>query len=331
MYKPRMFVAIGLTLALAACNQEEETKQAEEPTEQTTDTEQSNGEEQADRSTLATNEFFEPFNGNIDHVHGIGYVANQNVAFFASHDGLKAYENGNWLKTRKENNDYMGFNATDDGFYSSGHPGSESKLPNPIGIMKSVDNGQSLKSLGFEGEVDFHLMAVGYTNHVIFAMSPHKNSVMKAETFYISEDDGESWKEVAAKGLKGQLIGLAVHPSNKNVLAAAGEDGIYLSTDQGESFELLTSAKQGTSVYFSEDSLLYGVYDGEPTFISRALDDGGEEEISLPDLKEDAVMYAAVNPQNEHELTFVSFNGDIYQTKDHAATWDRLAESGSIK
>ncbi|AYA77584.1 hypothetical protein DOE78_20350 [Bacillus sp. Y1] len=332
MNKFLLVAAISL-FTLTACSQEDETAQSEESTNQS-ETQGSDAQDETKDSTtvsLAAHDFFESFAGKIDHIHGLGYVGDQEAAFFAAHDGLKVYENGTWLKTKKENNDYMGFNATDDGFYSSGHPGTDSKLPNPIGIMKSVDNGQTLQSLGFEAEVDFHLMAVGYNNHQIFAMSPHKNSIMKADAFYVSEDDGANWKEVTASGLKGEFIGLAVHPTNKNILAAAGEDGIYLSKNQGETFELLTTGTQGTSVYFTGDSLLYGEYDGQPSLVIRNLTDDKEEEIALPEMKEDAVMYAAINPKNEHEITFVSFNNDIYQTTDHGESWNLLAKSGNLQ
>jgi hypothetical protein len=332
MNKFLLVAAISL-FTLTACSQEDETAQPEESKNQS-ETQGSDAQDETKDSTtvsLASHDFFESFAGKIDHIHGLGYVGDQEAAFFAAHDGLKVYENGTWLKTKKENNDYMGFNATDDGFYSSGHPGTDSKLPNPIGIMKSVDNGQTLQSLGFEAEVDFHLMAVGYNNHQIFAMSPHKNSIMKADAFYVSEDEGANWKEVAANGLKGEFIGLAVHPTDKNILAAAGEDGIYLSKNQGETFELLTTGTQGTSVYFTDDSLLYGEYDGQPSFVIRNLTDDKEEEIALPEMKEDAVMYAAINPKNEQEITFVSFNNDIYQTTDHGESWNLLAKSGNLQ
>lgn len=323
-------------LVLTACSQEDGATPSQESTNQNenqpSDTTDNNGNtEEPTEVSFTSNAFFEPFDGKIEHVHGMGYVGNQGVPFFATHDGLKVVEKGEWLKTKKENNDYMGFNATDDGFYSSGHPGTDSKLPNPIGIMKSIDNGQTLQSLGFEAEVDFHLMAVGFTNHVIFAKSPHKNSVMKADAYYVSEDDGASWKEVEAKGIKGEIIGLAVHPTDKNLMAVAGEDGVYLSKDHGENYKLLTKGQQGTSVFFTEDHLFYGGYDGQPSFFKRTLADEYEEEVALPEMKEDAVLYAAVNPKNEQEITIVSFNSDIYQTTDNGEGWNLLAKAGSIK
>src|SRR5690625_6845483 len=48
------------------------------------------------------------FDGNMDHVHGMGYAGNDGGIYFASHTGLKIYRDGKWLKTSKNFNDYMG-------------------------------------------------------------------------------------------------------------------------------------------------------------------------------------------------------------------------------
>ena len=272
---------LGITLILSACGQDEETKVTEEELKQT-ETQNNSNEQQSSvdkAQSIASHEFFEPFEGKVNHIHGVGYAGNQNAPFFATHDGLKVYENGRWYKTKKENNDYMGFNATANGFYSSGHPGADSNFPDPFGIKKSIDNGQTLENLTLEGEVDFHLMGVGYENPTIFVMSPHNNSLMKANKFYVSEDDTESWNEVAAKGLVSELLSVAVHPEDGNYIAAVGQKGIYLSEDKGENFKLITGRVQGTSVFFTKDALIYGTFDGNASLIKRSLNDNSEKEI----------------------------------------------------
>lgn len=333
MKKYFVIATLGMTLFLAACGQDETKNAVEDGTPKQTETQNTANEQQGTEVTgqfAGANEFFEPFNGKIDHVHGVGYAGNQGVPFFAAHDGLKVYENGQWYKTKKENNDYMGFNATKDGFISSGHPGADSELPNPVGIIKSADNGQTLESLALEGEVDFHLMGVGYNSETIFAISPHDNSLMEGNKFYVSDDQAKTWKEVAAKGLEDQLLSIAVHPEDGNLIAAVGQKGIYLSEDKGENFDLITKGKQGTTTYFTKDSLIYGTFDGEASLIRRSLNDNGEEEILLPEMEQDAVLYFAINPQDDKEITFVSFNGDIYQTKD-ARNWELLVKEGNLK
>ncbi|MBT2690865.1 hypothetical protein J7I93_22255 [Bacillus sp. ISL-47] len=325
MKKSLLLAVLGLTLSLAACGKAEE--------KETKDIEQSEGQtdEQGSGGEEASNSFFEVIDGKIDHIHGMGYPGNQGKLFFAAHDGLKVYDNGKWYKTKEENNDYMGFNATKDGFYTSGHPGQDSSLPNPLGIQKSTDDGQTLEQIAVEGETDFHLMGVGYEKPMIFLMNLQKNSIMEAGRFYLSEDNATTWKEVSANGLDDKLLSVAVHPQKANYLAASGQQGIYLSKDKGENFELISGSGQGTSVFFTNESLIYGTYDGTAKLTKLSLSDETEEEIPLPELKEDAVMYFAQNPKNEQEMAFVSFNGDIYHTTDGANNWDSIVEADKSK
>ncbi|MBT2710671.1 hypothetical protein J7I91_22250 [Pseudomonas sp. ISL-84] len=326
-------IAAGLTLGLSACGQTEEPKVSEEENIVEEQEEQIENQNTADqqKEAIANHDFFEPFDGKIDHIHGVGYVGNQGAPFFATHDGLKVYENGKWYKTKEQNHDYMGFNATKDGFYTSGHPGHDSNLPNPLGIQKSADNGQTLEMLDLEGETDFHVMGIGYEDPAIFVMNPHKNSKMQTEKFYLSEDHAKTWQEVQANGLEDTLISVAVHPQKPDYLAAAGQQGIYLSSDKGENFEKITETGQGTSVFFTNDSLVYGSYDGNTKLIKRSLSDKTEKDITLPQMQEDAVMYFAQNPQNEQEMTFASFNGNVYFTNDSGSNWELLVEKGVFK
>ncbi|TCP28889.1 hypothetical protein EV207_11411 [Scopulibacillus darangshiensis] len=92
------------------------------------------------------------------HIHGLDFSSNGKQLFVPSHDGLRVFEDTHWEVAKSEPNDYMGFSMADDGFYSSGHPGEGSDLQNPVGIIKSKDNGNTLKTLSLAGESDFHVM-----------------------------------------------------------------------------------------------------------------------------------------------------------------------------
>nr|WP_251032553.1 group-specific protein [Mesobacillus foraminis] len=224
----------------------------------------------------------------------------------------------------------MGFSATEDGFYTSGHPGMDSNLPNPLGIKKSNDFGETLQHVALEGETDFHTMGVGYSNEVIFALNPEKNSIMETNQYYRSEDGGQTFKLAKANGLEGEIMSVAVHPTNPTLIAAAGAKGIYLSQDKGETFEQITEEMTGTAVYLSEDSLWYGTFQGTPQLVKRSLAEGEEKKITLPKMEEDAVLYFAQNPQNEKEMTFVSFKGTIFQSTDGATSWQLLVKEGMV-
>jgi len=277
-------------------------------------------------------DFEADFDGKIEHIHGMGYAGQADGLYFATHGGLKVFRDGEWYETTRNYNDYMGFNAVDAGFYTSGHPGGDSDIPNPFGIQRSFDGGRTLKHIKFEGETDYHAMAVGYNSHDIFLLNPESNSEL-GQGFYRSTDEGESWKQMKAEGLKGGVLYLALHPSNSNFVAAATSTGIYLSEDGGNEFKVLTDTNQtSTAVYFYEDDLYYATNAGNPTLIKRNVKNGDETAISIPELKDDGILYIAKNPQNEEELAIYTINGDAYVSKNGPAeSWEQILDGGKVK
>lgn len=282
-------------------------------------------------SNNADEAFEASFDGTIQHVHGMGYAGTDEGLYFASHTGLKIYRGGEWMETTENFNDYMGFNAVDEGFYTSGHPEADSDLPNPIGLQRSFDGGRSLESLAFEGETDFHGMAVGYESHDIFVMNPAQNSKLQAG-FYRSNDEGETWESADAAGLEGEMISLAIHPSKSNLVAVAMTNGIYFSEDSGDSFQPLTEADiAGSAVFFSRDSLYYATVDREPQLIQYQLESGEKEEIVLPEQLESGVMYIAQHPERTEEMAIYTMQGEGYMTEDAAESWEQFAENGQVQ
>jgi hypothetical protein len=193
------------------------------------------------------------------HLHGLGFSPDGLQLIVPAHDGLRIYKAGKWSIPDVPSHDYMGYAPSSDGFYSSGHPHPASGLVNPFGLIKSTNGGQTVVNLGFTGETDFHLMAVGYQNHAIYVANPEPNSTLSAGIHY-SLDDGQTWQQSALEGLTGQVIQMAVHPTNASVVALANEDGALLSTDFGDSFRNIVDGEVVTAVSFHSggQSLLFG-------------------------------------------------------------------------
>lgn len=282
-------------------------------------------------SNDTTDSFEVPFEGELTHVHGIGYAGEENGLYFASHTGPKIYRDGEWFETADNFYDYMGFNAVDEGFYSSGHPSADSDLPNPLGIQRSIDGGETLEEIAFQGETDFHAMAVGYNSHDIFLLNPAKNSLLEAG-FYKSNDKGESWEPVKAEGLNGEVTALALHPTDSNFVAAATAAGVYFSQDGGEVFEAITTGNEtGTAVHFTQDQLYFGSYGTAAALVKYTMENEELETVNIPDLPQDAIAFIARNPTDERELAIYTLQGNAYLSEDGSQTWETLLEEGEIK
>lgn len=263
------------------------------------------------------------------HVHGLGFSPNGNEILVASHNGLRVFENGAWHIPNVEKNDYMGFSATDDGFYSSGHPGEGSSLPNPFGIVKSTDGGKTLQTLDLLGESDFHNMDVGYYSHAIYVFNTGTNSKMSEPGLYYSKDGAKSWKKGAVKGIDSQLSSIAVHPKKENVIALGAKDGVYLSKDAGNTFETILSGVSVTAVAFGKDGELWGGGLRDQAILLKVDPDTGKSKtIDVPVAKDDAVSYIAEDPKSPQTIVITTFKKDIYLSHDGGDNWMKIANDG---
>jgi photosystem II stability/assembly factor-like uncharacterized protein len=268
----------------------------------------------------------------LTHVHGLAYSADGKRLMIPSHHGLAIYENGKWSKAPGPEHDYMGFSATAKNIYSSGHPAAGSGLVNPFGLLRSNDDGKTWEKLGLEGESDFHVMATSWNTNAIYVWNAAPNSRMKEPGLHYTLNDGFVWKHAAARGLEGNPYALAVHPDDAKALALATPNGVFESSDAGESFNSVGAA-QGTAVFFDLDGkhLWYGSYESEPHLSRARLKAGPVTQFKLPPLTKDAVSFIAQNPARRNEYAIATFNRNVYISGDGGKSWKAIAERGEAK
>lgn len=263
------------------------------------------------------------------HAHGLGYSADGSRILIPNHSGIAVYSEGRWSKAPGLAHDYMGFAVTRESIYSSGHVAGSRGRTHPLGLMRSSDGGRSWTVLGFEGEVEFHLVAAGYFSDALYIHAAEPNPVMERAGIY--RRIGErlvGWRRAAGQGLEGELGMLAVHPTEAATLAAATTGGLFLSRDGGEAFRPLVSGTRVTAARytFAGDALLVGTWDGKQAGLFRvASDDGAREALTLPPFGRDAVANIAQNPARPSELALISFERAVYVSPDAGKTWRRIA------
>lgn len=262
------------------------------------------------------------------HIHGAGFTADGENALIPAHDGLRKLENGSWMVPEGDAHDYMGFTMTDSGFYSSGHPSLQTDYENPLGLVKSTDEGRSIEMLGMEGEVDFHIMDAGYESHIIYALNPEPHDTMPETGLYRSEDES-SWEQKQMEGLDGEILSLSAHPTDVDQAAAGTIDGVYLSEDQGDTFSpVSTEAPVPALTFLANGDLLYAESTGPDTKLILAADDE-QTEIPAPDIQEEDITgYIAQNPAHPETLLVTTTERDIFYTEDLGDSWVQQAEDG---
>ena len=263
------------------------------------------------------------------HVHGLAYSPDGSRILIPSHHGLAIYSDGKWSKAAGPEHDYMGFAVTREFMYSSGHPARDSGLTNPFGLIRSNDDGRTWTRLGLEGESDFHLLAASYETNTIYVYNPTPNSRMKAAGIYFTRNDGFTWQRAAGKGLVGDPLSLAGHPTDPEVVALATREGLFLSDDGGEGFDDVATG-QTTAVSFDLDGthLWYGGYDGTATLHRFNRASGETTAVNLPPLTNDAVAYFAQNPASHDEYAIATFKRNVFVSHDAGASWVAIARDG---
>ena len=266
------------------------------------------------------------------HVHGLSYSADGKQLLVPSHHGLAVYADGRWSKAAGPAHDYMGYSATRDALYSSGHPAPGSGLTNPFGLIKSQDGGKNWQQLGLTGESDFHMLATSYGTNAVYVFNHQANTRMSQAGIYYTLNDGLKWTRAAAKGLGPRLNSLAVHPTDAKVVAAGMDDGLYLSRDSAESFERLVGGQRVLAQSFDLDGLYlwFSTHAGKAALARIALKAGSRAEaVTLPALTEDAVAYIAQNPVRRAEIAIATFKRSVFLSKDQGRNWRQIAKDGT--
>lgn len=268
-------------------------------------------------------------NVELVHVHGLSYTADGKKLMIPSHHGLAVFNGTNWSKADGPQHDYMGFSATKNAIYSSGHPAPDSGLENPFGVIKSVDGGNTWQKLGMHGESDFHILATGYESNAVYVVNHGANSKMTQDGIYASMNDGFSWQRAAAKGLKTKPITLAVHPADPKFLAVGGNEGLFLSKDGGGSFQkILSSPAVGAFFDLDGKHLWTSVVNKEAELVRGDLSGKIGAKANLRLSNNDAVVYMAQNPLNPDEYAVATLKRSVFLSQDGGESWKQIAEQG---
>jgi photosystem II stability/assembly factor-like uncharacterized protein len=259
------------------------------------------------------------------HIHGLGYSKDGKQLFIPAHDGLVVYSDGKWNTMEGKKHDYMGFNIVDDGFYSSGHPEPHAGMKNPLGIVKSTDNGKTIQILDLYGIEDFHSMAVGFKSHTIYVNNSKPNSKLESTGMYYSTDDTKTWNKSAMKGIHSEPFAMAVHSTESAIVAVGTKEGIYLSKDNGNQFELLPLRSPSTALAFGKQGSLW--IGGPDSIVEKNGNNYVPYKIPALD-QEDAVAFIAQNPVDENEIVFATYKRSVFSSTDKGVSWYELIHLG---
>ena len=211
-----------------------------------------------------------------------------------THNGLFEYVGQNNMKpVGTEPFDTMGLASYGSTLFASGHPAPGSKLPEPLGLLRSDDSGKSWKQISLQGKVDFHFLLAGKSE--LYGVDAQSGDLM------YSANLGKSWRSIGKNRFsdiaisnqkierayaveKGKLLlsndalktqtiiktGFevsAIESVGKILYAASGKD-IYRSQDEGRSWKKLSSFKAAVSDITASEQIIAAIV-GSEVLISR--------------------------------------------------------------
>lgn len=177
------------------------------------------------------------------HVHAIARDPANGKLVVAAHDGLYVYDGATPERVGPVI-DLMGFTLAGPGhYYASGHPGTATDLPQPVGLIESRDGGNTWAVLSRGGRSDFHALTTAGATVVGF------DGALRATA------DGRRWTdgdlEVQPRTLAGSRTGSTV--------LATTEEGLMRSTDGGATWQWMDQAPWLLMAAFGDGDTVVGL------------------------------------------------------------------------
>jgi hypothetical protein len=177
------------------------------------------------------------------HVHAIARDPGTGELVVAAHDGLYVYDGATPERVGPVI-DFMGFTVAGPGhYYASGHPGTATDLPQPVGLIESRDGGKTWTVLSRGGESDFH------------ALTTTGQAVVGFDGAVRATADGRNWTD---GNLDAEPRTLAGSRKGATVLATT-QEGLLRSTDGGASWQRMDQAPGLLMVAFGDGDAVAGL------------------------------------------------------------------------
>ena len=179
---------------------------------------------------------------SVSHIHHVKVI--ENKVLVLTHEGLFELVGENDMKlVGKDRIDVMGFTSLGKVLVASGHPAIGSKMPNPIGLVKSLDGGLTWKAISLVGKVDFHFLE-GAGSDLYGADS-------QTGKFMYSADSGQTWRTLGTN----TFTDIAVSPEIPAMAIAIKNSELLLTRNAFESTTKIKNSLKITQIEWRKSGL----------------------------------------------------------------------------
>lgn len=182
---------------------------------------------------------------SVSHIHHLKVVGNKILVL--THEGLYELVGKNEMQlVGMERIDIMGFTSLDNAFLASGHPAIGSKMPNPLGVIKSLDGGLTWKAISLSGKVDFHFLEGARRD--LYGADAQTGNLMH------SADSGVTWKTLGTNTFRD----IAVSPKKSGAAIAIKDSELHLTQNAFKSTIKIKNTLQFSQIEWRKSGL-YGL------------------------------------------------------------------------
>jgi len=230
---------------------------------------------------------------SVPHIHHVKVV--ENKVLVLTHAGLFELVGKNDMKlVGKEKIDVMGFTTLGKTLVASGHPAEGSKMPNPIGVMKSLDGGLSWKAISLSGKVDFHFLEGSGSD--LYGADSQTGKLMA------SADSGKTWKYLGTNtytdiAVSPKMPGMAIAIKNSDLLLT--ENAFKSTTKIKNSLKITQIEWRKSGLYALSGNSLYKSTNSGKTWTKQTTFKGTPGILSASD-----------------QMMLVTVGSDIYTSKN---------------
>lgn len=164
-------------------------------------------------------------------------------------------------------------------------------------------------------------------------MSLIRNPVQNLKPEYIIHWFKEKWiSSNFAVIVSDSSSNLSAHPKKDEVIAISTKEGLYLSKDNGDKFELVTDTYMVPAVFMLDGGIIFSALDDKGTHLfCQPMDDNSATEISIPDISANNPIIFVTANRDPEQMAIIAYANDIFITKDQGKNWKIIAEEGKIE
>ncbi|WP_131103852.1 F510_1955 family glycosylhydrolase [Ornithinimicrobium sufpigmenti] len=242
----------------------------------------------------------------ITHIHAAVRDPGSGDLLLATHEGLFR-QVGIDLVAVGPVMDLMSFAVDADGtYYASGHPGLQTDLPEPLGLLTSADGGMTWTVASRGGESDFH------------ALTTSGSTVVGYDGTLRTSSDRRTWHE---RSITAPPRALAASPGG--TLLATTAAGLLRSTDDGATWDALAPPEPAVLVAWADASTVVALTTGGK--VATSTDEGQSWSLGAAVLGEAAALSASRS--DDGSLEVIAVVGDsVIRTLDEGVTTEVLVQ-----